>query len=173
MILLFINFMLAFMWAALTGNTSLDNLFIGYLLGFGILYLFRRLYPGQQIYFVKGFQAVRLLIVFLWELLIANLRVARDVLTPGPLRARPRVVAMPTVVEGEIPLLLLSNQISLTPGTLLLDISDDRKTIFLHVIDAPDPEQIKREIKQTFERETLELFSQQPAEQENGRELDQ
>jgi len=160
--LLFINIMLALMWSALTGKFTLVNLTTGFILGYVVLYLLRGVFRGER-YFSKIGQIVRLAVFFLWELLIANLRVARDVLRPGPLRLKPRVIAIPLDVKGDVPLLLLADLVSLTPGTLLLDFSDDRKTMFLHHIHAPDGEQLKREIKQGYERQVVNLFSQQPA----------
>jgi len=167
--LLFINILLAFLWSALTGQFTLGNLTTGFILGYGVLYLLRGVFGGGQ-YFHKIGQTFRITTYFLWELLIANLRVARDVLRPGPLRIKPRVIAIPIEVKGDMPLLLLADMVSLTPGTLLLDISDDRKTMFLHHIDAPDEEQLKREIKQGFERQVIHLFSQQPDLQEHVEE---
>lgn len=161
--LLFINIMLALVWSALTGQFTLGNLITGFLLGYVILYFLRQVFDSKQ-YYAKGGQILRTILFFLWELLLANLRVARDVLRPGPLQAKPRVIAIPIEARGDVPLLLLSVMISLTPGTLLLDISDDCTTLFLHAIHAPDEEQLKQEIKQGFERQVINLFSQQPAE---------
>jgi multicomponent Na+:H+ antiporter subunit E len=157
--LLFINIVLAFVWASLTGQFTLENLTIGLILGYLVLYLLRGVFRETG-YYAKGWQILRTILFFLWELFIANLRVARDVLYPGPLRVKPRVIAIPIDLQGDVPLLLLSVMISLTPGTLLLDISNDRKTIFLHAIHAPEEDQLKRETKQGFERQVAELFSQ-------------
>jgi multicomponent Na+:H+ antiporter subunit E len=99
----------------------------------------------------------------MWELIVANLRVARDVLRPGPLRMKPRVIAVPLDLTGDVPVTLLANVLSLTPGSLSLDISDDRKTLFVHVIHAPDEEAARQEIKQGFERLVAQLFSKEPA----------
>jgi len=158
--LLFINILLALVWAALTGQFTLENLAIGFILGYFILYLLRGVFHSGE-YFAKGEQLVRFLIFFLWELLVANIRVARDVLRPGPLRMKPRVIAVPLDLRGEVPVTFLANILSLTPGTLSLDVSDDCKTLFVHSIHAPDPEQAKLEVKQGFERLAANLFSQQ------------
>lgn len=160
--LFFINIVLALTWSALTGRFTLGNLTTGFVLGYGVLFLLRGVFGGGQ-YFAKIGQIVRITTSFLWELLIANLRVARDVLRPGPLRMKPRVIAVPMDARGDVALLLLGDMLSLTPGTLLMDISDDRKTMFLHFINAPDEEQMKQEVKQGFERRVIELFSQQAA----------
>ena len=158
--LLFINILLAFLWAALTGQFTLENLTVGFLLGYLVLYSLRGVFGGGQ-YFAKGAQIVRFTAFFLWELLVANLRVARDVLRPGQLRLRPRVIAVPLDLRGDVPVTLLANIISLTPGSLSLDVSSDRKTLYVHAMHAPDEGTAKDEIKSGFERMIAELFSQQ------------
>jgi multicomponent Na+:H+ antiporter subunit E len=167
--LLFINILLALLWSALTGQFTLENLTTGFLLGYIVLYLLRGVFGGGQ-YFEKGAQMLRFVVFFVWELLIANLRVARDVLRPGPLRMRPRVIAVPLNLRGDVPVTLLANVLSLTPGTLSLDISDDRKILFVHAIHSPNSEQTTLEIKQGFERLVSNLFSQQESQVENPEE---
>lgn len=161
--LLFINIVLAFLWSALTGQFALENLITGFLLGYVVLYLMRGVFGGGQ-YFSKGAQVVRFVLFFSWELIIANVRVARDVLRPGPLRLQPRVIAVPVDLHSAVPLTLLANVLSLTPGTLSLDISDDKKTLFVHAINSPDEEQTVLEIKNGFEKLVSDLFSQKPVE---------
>lgn len=169
--LLFINILLALVWAALTGQFTLENLATGFILGYFILYLLRGVFGSGQ-YFAKGEQLARFLIFFVWELLVANIRVARDVLRPGPLRMKPRVIAVPLDLRGEVPVTLLANVLSLTPGTLSLDVSDDRKTLFVHAIHAPDAEQAKAEVKQGFERLVSNLLSQQGGQAKNLEETE-
>lgn len=164
--LLIINILLALLWSALTGQFTLENLTTGFILGFFVLFVLRGVFGSQQ-YFAKGAQLVRFVVFFLWELLVANLRVARDVLRPGPLRLKPRVIAVPISLRGDVPVVLLANVLSLTPGTLSLDISDDHKILFVHTMNAPDGEQAKQEIKQGFERLVINLLSQQAGRTEN------
>ncbi len=170
--LLFINILLALVWSALTGQFTLEGLTTGFLLGYLVLYLLRGVFGGGQ-YFAKGAQLTRFVAFFLWELLVANIRVARDVLRPGPLRMRPRVIAVPLTLTGEVSVTLLANVLSLTPGTLSLDISDDRKTLFVHAIDAPDADQARIEVKQGFERLVLNLLSQRKGQDKSLEETGQ
>lgn len=158
--ILIINIILATIWAALTGAFTLPNLITGFVLGYVVLYLLRGLFDGGQ-YFNKGAQAVKFLLFFLWELLIANLRVARDVLRPGPLKMQPRVIAVPLKIKEDVPIVVLANVLSLTPGSLSLDVSDDHKTLFIHAMHAPDPEETRREIENGFEKLVMNLFSNQ------------
>jgi multicomponent Na+:H+ antiporter subunit E len=156
-----LNIILATIWAALTGEFTLSNLIIGFILGYVVLYLLRGLFGGGG-YFQKGAQVVRFILFFLWELLVANLRVARDVLRPGPLKMKPRVIAIPLKINKDIPIVILANVLSLTPGSLSLDVSDDHKTLFIHAMHAPDPDETRREIEDGFERLVADLFTNQP-----------
>lgn len=107
---------------------------------------------------LKTFQALWFLLYFLRELVAANLRVARDVVRP--LRyLQPGVVAIPLDVETDTQITLLSILITLTPGTLALDVSSDRRVIYIHAISAGEVDQVRASIKTGFERRVKELFS--------------
>jgi multicomponent Na+:H+ antiporter subunit E len=153
--LLVINIILALIWAALTGIFEPSNLVLGFGLGYLILLAIRKAL-GPTRYFDKMSQVVIFTAFFLWELVIANLRVAWHVLTP-PSRFRPQVIAVPLETCNEAETTLLANLISLTPGTLSLDVSTDECVLYIHVIDAPDAETARKEIKEGFERKVLDL----------------
>jgi multicomponent Na+:H+ antiporter subunit E len=101
-------------------------------------------------------RAVELAAFFAWELLIANFRVAADVLRGN--RIEPAVVAIPLDITSDIEILLLSMLINITPGSVTIDLSDDRQTLYVHVMHMETPEQTRREIKTGFERRIKLLF---------------
>jgi multicomponent Na+:H+ antiporter subunit E len=88
---------------------------------------------------------------FSWELILSNLRVAYDVLRPIRYLS-PGVLAVPLDLKSDAEITLLSNLITLTPGTIGLDVSDDRKVLFIHAMHVRDGERVKRSIKEGFER---------------------
>jgi multicomponent Na+:H+ antiporter subunit E len=94
--------------------------------------------------------------MFLRELLKANLVVLKVVLSPR-IRVQSGVIAVPTELTDEVSLTVLANMITLTPGTLTLDISPDRRYLFVHTLNLDDPEAVKRDIQQAFERYLREL----------------
>jgi multicomponent Na+:H+ antiporter subunit E len=100
---------------------------------------------------------VSLLLFFAWELLLANLRVAWDVVTPR-FRMRPGVVAVPLKARTDLEITLLANMVSLTPGTLSLDVSDDRRVLYVHAMYLHDRRRLVRSIQQGFERRLLEVL---------------
>jgi multicomponent Na+:H+ antiporter subunit E len=71
---------------------------------------------------------------------------------------RPGVVAIPLDVKTDIQIALLANLVTLTPGSISLDISGDRSVLYLHVMYIEEPEAVRREIKEGFERRILEAF---------------
>lgn len=83
---------------------------------------------------------------FLRELVIANIYVAAEVVTPRH-RMRPAIVRVSIESRRPIELMLLGNLISLTPGTLTLEIADNREALYVHAIDAPDPERVINKVR--------------------------
>lgn len=100
--------------------------------------------------------AILLVLSFFWELLLSNLAVVKIVLKPR-LDIRPGVVAYPLQLQSEIAITWLANLITLTPGTLSLYLSDDRKTLYIHTLNIDEPSEIVRTIRAAFERHLLEL----------------
>lgn len=150
------NILLALMWAATNADFAPLSLALGFVLGYVILLLMQRV-TEPSTYFRKVHQVVGFALFFLWELLLANLRLAYDVITP-PLHARPSVVAIPLDAKTNMEITLLANLITMTPGTLSLDVSDDRKVLYVHAMYVDDPDALRRSIKDGFERRVLELL---------------
>jgi multicomponent Na+:H+ antiporter subunit E len=148
--------LLALAWMALTGDWSLPALAFSCALGWLLLRLVRPL--GGE-----GFRRVRLarlpgfLAYVLKEVVVANLRVAAAVIAPAG-RLRPAIVAVPLTLDRDAEIALLANLITLTPGTLSLDVSPDRRTLYVHAMATTSPENLRQEIQQGFERRILEVF---------------
>lgn len=151
-----INLLLAIAWAALVGSFEPINLLFGFLLGFIVMWIINRV-AGTAPYFKRAPRIIEFFLFFVWELLTANFRLIATVLSPR-MPLRPAVVAVPLDLKKENSLILLANLISLTPGTLSLDISNDRQTLFVHTIWLEDPDTFRQEIKQGFERRVKEIL---------------
>jgi multicomponent Na+:H+ antiporter subunit E len=164
--LLFLNAALALVWAAITGNFSPGNLIAGLALGYLTLYAVRRAF-GPSSYFAKVQQVLSFTGFFLWDLLRANLRVAYYVLNPR-LTMQPRVVEVPLEACSLQEVTVLANVISLTPGTISLDVSKDGRYLYIHFMHAPDADQARREIKSGFERLVLGVLRGLPPQAGNG-----
>jgi multicomponent Na+:H+ antiporter subunit E len=148
--------LLSLAWMALTGDWSLPAAVFSLALGWMLL-RFARPLGGD------GFRRVRLLrlpgflLFFVKELVVANLKVAAAVVAPAG-RLRPAIVAVPLGLDRDAEIALLANLISLTPGTLSLHVSPDRRTLYVHAMATESPDALRREIREGFERRILEVF---------------
>lgn len=151
-----VNVILALAWAAVTGSFSVFNLFVGFVFGLVALWLIRE-QTGTRRYVDRAMAFIELGLIFLWELLMSAVRVALIVLRRD-MNLAPGVIAYPLTVTRDAEITLLANFITLTPGTLSVDVSDDRKTLFVHCIDVPDEQATIDDIRNSFERKILEAF---------------
>ena len=102
-------------------------------------------------------RAVAFVGFYLRALVLASLRVAYDALTPTH-HMRPAMLAVPLEAKTDLEILLLANLISMTPGSVSIDVSTDRRVLYLHAMYVQDPEDLRREIKNKLERRILELL---------------
>lgn len=152
------NLLLALVWAALAGEFSLANLATGLVLGYLILLgLVRGGVLPSSPYVGRVHRAVVLAAFFLWELVRANLRLALDVATPR-FQMKPGILAIPLDATQDSEILLLAMLINLTPGSVALDVSDDRKVMYVHVMYIDTPAAARAEIKDGFERRVRQLL---------------
>ncbi|WP_223477138.1 Na+/H+ antiporter subunit E [Oricola indica] len=150
------NILMAFVWAAVTGSFSVINLIFGFALGALALSLIRE-QVGSMGYFSRARRVLSLILLFIYELVLSSVRVAKLVLTPN-MNLKPGIFAYPLKVDRDFEITLLANLITLTPGTLSVDVSDDRRFLFVHALDCSDPEQVREDIADGFERKILEAF---------------
>lgn len=145
------NLLLAVAWAALFGSFNILNLFSGFVIGFVILWLLQPLTGGPSKYFMRVWYWVKLIVLFHYELIVSSLSVLWDIVTPTHL-AQPAIIDVPLDVKTDAGILLVTNLISLTPGTLSLDVSEDRKTLTVHAMFADDPDEVCRQLKDGMEK---------------------
>lgn len=153
---LVLNIILAILWASFFGQVTPSKLFAGFVFGYLLLWWLRRL-VGRTTYFEKVPSFLSFVLFFLRELILSNLRVARDVIS-WKRNSRPGVVAIPLDVRSDLEITLLAGFIALTPGTIAMDVSHDRKTMYIHAMFVENPDDIRRSIKSGLERRIMELF---------------
>ena len=157
--LLSLNLLLAVVWAMLTGVFSLASLVTGFVLGFAALWILSPLLEAPRGYFMRTIYWFRLLVMFHYELVVSSVEVLWDVVTPRH-RSRPAIVDLPLDVRSDAGILLVTNLISLTPGTLSIDISPDRSTLRVHAMFGEDPEAVRRQLKDGMERWVREALGE-------------
>ena len=150
------SILLALVWAALEGEISLGNLVVGYVVGYAILALLARGGVMPSTLASRTMHALELAAFFARELVVANFRVAADVVRGT--RIEPAVVAIPLDITTDGEILLLSMLINITPGSVTIDLSDDRRSLYVHVMHMTSPDATRREIKDGFERRVKRLF---------------
>jgi multicomponent Na+:H+ antiporter subunit E len=105
----------------------------------------------------KVSQSIGLASYFLWERVRANLRLALDVATPS-YQMKPGIIAIPLDATRDAEILLLAMLINLTPGSVALDVSDDRTVMYVHVMYMQNPDAARAEIKHGFERRVMQVL---------------
>jgi multicomponent Na+:H+ antiporter subunit E len=165
-----LNFFLAITWMTLMRSYTFNDFAVGFALGFGIIALTQRALRDQVIetvhfqrpqdigyYPQRAWKLLSFLAFATWSIIKANIDVARLLLRPR-LNINPGIVSIPLEVRSEIGITVLANLITLTPGTVTMDVSADRSTLYVHCIDIQDADALRDDLKQNFERRVLELF---------------
>jgi multicomponent Na+:H+ antiporter subunit E len=148
----------ALIWTAITGNFSLANLIFGAILGVSALWIIRERTTGPKV-LPRLLKVVSLTALFFWELGLSALKVTRLILTPDMKKAlAPGIIAFPLSVKSDEEITLLANLITLTPGTLSVDVSSDRKFLYVHAIVVPDKQALIADIASGFEAKIIEVF---------------
>lgn len=151
-----LNILLAIAWMLLTGELTAENFIEGLIIGYIILWVSKAALGGTK-YFKKIPKAISFFFYFVKELIVANLKVAFDIITPKDYM-KPGIVAVPLDAETDMEITLLANLITLTPGTLSLDVSKDKKVLYIHTLYLDDIESFRAEIKNGMEKKLLEVL---------------
>lgn len=150
------NLMLAFIWVALTGNLTFSDFIFGFVLGFFILWLMTRNEYDKR-YFSRVPKIIGFFLYFIYEMIKANLQVAFDVVTPK-FFMQPGIIQYPMDAKTDFEINMLAAVIALTPGTLFMDVSEDKKVIYIHVMYLRDKDKFIKQFKTGSERRLLEIL---------------
>lgn len=150
------HIILALIWTAVTATFSFGNLLVGLILGYLVLLVVGPALDKTR-YTRRVWKGITLTLYFLKELVISSLRVALDVMRPG-FRMKSGVVGVPLDVTSDLEITLLANMISLTPGTLSIEVSEDKKELFIHAMYIDEGvDQVRQSIKQGMELHIMEV----------------
>jgi multicomponent Na+:H+ antiporter subunit E len=151
-----LNIFLALGFSAVIGQFTLTGFVTGFVVGYIALWLTKTLY-GETRYFQRLPKVLILVGYFIKELIISNLQVVWDVITPKH-SSRPGIIGIPLDAKTDLEIMLVANLISLTPGTLSLDVSEDKTMLYVHVMFLDDVEKTRHAIKEGLERRVLEVM---------------
>lgn len=144
-----LNVGLAIMLILLIDSLTVAGFLLGFVLGAVCIFAFYNTEGRKNFYLYRTWKLLVLIVIFFKELLIACLIVLRSVFLPIS-HLNPGIIAMKVDFHTNFELVLLCNMITLTPGTLTLDISPDNKIIYIHVLDCSDPEGVISHIQKEF-----------------------
>lgn len=150
-----LNFSIAIVWMFLNTSFTAQTFMIGYLIGLLTIFIMRR-YFKEKFYLSRVWAVVKLGLIFIKELTLSNIAVLRIVLQPK-MDIEPSIFAFPTDLQHNWEITLLSNLITLTPGTLVVHVSDDQRILYIHAIDVDDVTEEIESIKNTFEKAIKEV----------------
>lgn len=153
------NLFLTAAWLFFTNSVSTLNVVGGFVLSFGVLWLLQPLMGGRSTYFLQVWYWLKLIVMFMYELVVSSIAVLIDIFTPNH-RAQPAIIDMPLDVKSDVGILLVTNLISLTPGTLSLDVSEDRSTLRVHAMFADDPDAVCRQLKDGMEKWVIDAVGE-------------
>lgn len=136
---------LTVLWLVLWRDVSVANVVSGVAIALVVLALF----PPRQVTGDHAFRPLKLVVFigyFAWKLVVSNLMVAREIVTPRD-HVRSGIVAVPVVACSDLVTTVVANAISLTPGTLTLEVRRDPPMLFVHVLHLHDLDQVRRDIR--------------------------
>ncbi|PZX03927.1 multisubunit sodium/proton antiporter MrpE subunit [Psychrobacillus insolitus] len=152
-----LNLFIAFLWMLLKDEDELRiSTFIGgFLVGIVIIFLMHRFF-GSQFYLRRLFSIINLLFIFNWELILSSILIIKQILSPK-LDIKPGIFTYKTELQGDWELTVLAMLLTLTPGSVVLEVNPDGDIFYIHAMDI---EKSKADVLRSigkFERAILEV----------------
>jgi multicomponent K+:H+ antiporter subunit E len=148
---------LTIVWVMLQNDVSAGMVVFGVILGIVIPRSTAVWWPDRP----QGFRAGKMLrycLIVIWDIILANIQVAWIILTKSNEQLKPAWVEVPLDLKTPEAITILAGTITLTPGTVSADLSNEGKSLLVHALDAPDPDAVRDEIKDRYERRLKEIF---------------
>ncbi|MTD31804.1 Na+/H+ antiporter subunit E [Planomicrobium sp. YIM 101495] len=150
-----LNFVLAFAWMFITASFTPSGFAIGFILGLLLVILMRRFF-SHRLYLSRVWAIISLTVLFLKELVLSSFQVFRIVIRPN-LNLSPAIFELETELTNDWEVTLLSALITLTPGTLVVGISEDQTRLYIHALEFDNVEESVDSIRNTFEKAIREV----------------
>ncbi|PVA09270.1 Na+/H+ antiporter subunit E [Pelagivirga sediminicola] len=153
-----LTLLLTAVWLLLQNTLSPGMAVFGLILGILIPWITAAWWPETPRGFRLGRMSVYVVIV-LWDIMVANVQVAWIVLTKPNAQLRPAWVVVPLDLRKPEAITILAGTITLTPGTVSADLSDEGHSLLVHALHTDDPDAVRDDIKHRYERRLLEIFT--------------
>ena len=152
-----LTLLLTLVWCLLTNTPSSGAVAFGLILGILIPILTAPYWPKRPV-MQKPYRMVSYILIVVWDIIVANVQVALIVLFKSNAKMQPNWVCIPLDLRTPEAIAILAGTITLTPGTVSADLSDEGHSLLVHALDAPDPAAVREEIKERYERRLKEIF---------------
>lgn len=152
-----LTLLLTLVWALLHNSYTSGTIAFGLLLGVGIPILTAAYWPDRP-KLARPLKMFAYMLIVMWDIIVANVQVAMIVLFKRNEDMRPNWVVIPLELRTPEAIAILAGTITLTPGTVSADLSDQGRALLVHALDAPNPDEVRDEIKQRYERRLKEIF---------------
>nr|WP_297306341.1 Na+/H+ antiporter subunit E [uncultured Flavobacterium sp.] len=152
-----LNILLTFVWVALTGQLNYTNFVFGFTVGFLLLWFINKSRTSNQGYFLRVPKIITFIFYFMYDMILANLEVTLDVITPN-YNMKPGIIKFEMDAKTDFEITMLANMVALTPGTLVIDVSKDKKYMYIHAMYLKDIERFKKNLKLRVEKKLLEII---------------
>lgn len=132
---LLLNLFIAFLWMTLMDEDELRfaTFFAGFLVGMGIIFFMHR-YLGTQFYLRRVYSTIKLVFIFISELTQSSVIVLKQILSPR-LKIKPGIFKYETVLKSDVEVTMLSLLLTLTPGSVVMEVSPEGNVLYIHAMD--------------------------------------
>ncbi|MCF6217544.1 MAG: Na+/H+ antiporter subunit E [Gammaproteobacteria bacterium] len=150
------SLVLLVVWLLLNNTLSAGHILLGSVIALVLPWATAGFW-AEQLHLHKPGLAIKFLLLVLWDITVANIQVAKLILSPRR-KLRPAFVHYPLDMDNEFAITVLAATISLTPGTVSIDVNDDHSMLLLHGLDVDDEAALIAEIKSRYEAPIKEIF---------------
>ncbi|NLW07950.1 MAG: Na+/H+ antiporter subunit E [Clostridia bacterium] len=152
---LLLNLFIAFLWMLLSNAWNSTTFMIGYLIGLILVFIMRRFFP-TPFYLQKVLAIIKFLYVAIRELISSSIFVLKQAVSPRKTFVT-GIFALNTVLEGDLEITILSLLITLTPGSVVIEVSPDGKVLYIHAMGIPDEKATVIPAIHAFEKAIMEV----------------
>jgi len=152
-----LTLLLVAVWQMLVNYVSLGTFVFGLILGIVIPLVTAPYWPDRP-RLKNPVMIVEFILVVLWDIVVANVIVAKTILFTRNEDMRPTWITVPLDLHSPEAITVLAGTITMTPGTVSSDIAADGRSLLVHCLNAADPDAVRDDIKQRYERRLKEIF---------------
>ncbi len=154
---LLLNLFIAFLWMTLMDEDELrfTTFFTGFLVGIGIIFFMHR-FLGTQFYLRRLYSTIKLIFIFISELTQSSIIVLKQILSPR-LKIKPGIFKYETVLKSDVEVTMLSLLLTLTPGSVVMEVSPEGNVLYIHAMDVEQSKDALLSQLGNFEKAIMEV----------------